>query len=441
MKDDALSQFNADFVFCRDLQKPVSPISTGIGFLDHMIDQFNSHAQIGVALTISDPGVDGSSPKDHNLHASHDQAKLMRVVGSTLGTEFRKLLQSSPTTGSSSRFCCPLDEALVACELEFNDKAASDSNQSPGKLKKFTLPPYGKFPSTGRKHVGQMETDKLELFWKSLAEHSGLQVNLDKIRGDNGHHIVESSFKAFSRALRNLLDGTNTVIGSDNRLDQVYGPASENFKTSVDMNRNGTVERATKETSISATVSFDGRAVRQIDTGIVTLDTFLSTLALNAGMSLVVSCKGDLWIDEHHTAEDVSIAIGQVLAQAFGTKAGLNRMWSSAAKVGDSEVEVTMDLSNRPCFTHNLPLDNGEDEKVGDLSLEMFEHVLDSLVVNARMTVHIVSSSPSSPSGALNLEDTVQAVGIAFGQALKYCSMVDCRRAGATASSKGTLSV
>jgi imidazoleglycerol-phosphate dehydratase len=73
---------------------------------------------------------------------------------------------------------------------------------------------------------------------------------------------------------------------------------------------------------------------------------------------------------------------------------------------------------------------------VGDLSLEMFEHVLDSLVVNARTTVHVVQIVPSA-----NLGDTVQAVAIAFGVALKHCAVVDCRRAGATASSKGTLSV
>jgi imidazoleglycerol-phosphate dehydratase len=95
-----------------------------------------------------------------------------------------------------------------------------------------------------------------------------------------------------------------------------------------------------------------------------------------------------------------------------------------------------MDLSNRPCFTHNLSLDRGDGvEKVGDLSLEMFEHALDSLVVNAKVTVHVVELEVGS------LEDMVLATAMSFGEALKYCSMVDLRRSGATASSKGTLSV
>jgi len=110
-------------------------------------------------------------------------------------------------------------------------------------------------------------------------------------------------------------------------------------------------------------------------------------------------------------------------------------MWCADAEQGDTKIQVVIDLSNRPCLTHNLNLDNGE-EKVGDLPLEMFEHVLDSLVVNARMTVHILQIHATT-----NREDTVKATAEAFGKALKYCAMIDHRRAGATASSKGTLSV
>ena len=99
---------------------------------------------------------------------------------------------------------------------------------------------------------------------------------------------------------------------------------------------------------------------------------------------------------------------------------------------------MTMDLSNRPCLTHNLSLDHRPQEMVGDLSVEMLDHVLDSVVVNGRMTVHIVEVKSSSSS---NLLDTVTATARALGQALKYCAMMDGRRAGATASSKGTLSV
>lgn len=415
---------------------------TGIGFLDHMVDQFNSHAQIGTTLTIDDfagenvkdvtslniseTEIEANKVHDRNRHAGHDQGKLMSLVGAKLGTEFKRLLEESPTSGTSSRFCCPLDEALVACTLKRSEQA--------GSLSLYTLAPFGKFPAAGRKHLGKMETASLKIFWESLAEHAGLDISLRKVRGDNGHHIVESSFKAVSRALRNLIDGID--VSAPDTAALMYGPGSDNWKQGLAAQRQGTVTRQTRETSIATTVRFDGGAAGvQIDTGIAILDDFFTKLSNAAAMSLNTECKGDLYIDDHHTSEDVSIAVGQVLNEAFGTKAGLNRMWCATATAGDSTVEVTMDLSNRPCLTHNLNLDNGE-ELVGDLSMEMFEHVLDSLTVNARMTVHMVQVHPNS-----NIKDTVDAVAIAFGEALKYCSMIDGRRAGATASSKGTLSV
>jgi imidazoleglycerol-phosphate dehydratase len=133
----------------------------------------------------------------------------------------------------------------------------------------------------------------------------------------------------------------------------------------------------------------------------------------------------------------VSIAIGQVLNKALGSKAGLNRMWTSSVKEGDAEVEVVMDLSNRPCFTHNL--DFGLDEMCGGISMEMVEHVFDSFVMNGHMTVHVVQKKVDD--AGLTTRDVVLATARAFGAALNKCIAVDPRRAGKTASSKGTLSV
>ena len=119
-------------------------------------------------------------------------------------------------------------------------------------------------------------------------------------------------------------------------------------------------------------------------------------------------------------------------------------MWLSVARYEKAEVEVTMDLSNRPCLRHNLHDSLGIQEYVDSdskssscpLSCEMMEHVLDSLVMNSRMTLHIVENQPGS-----TLYDTIMCTARAFGKALRVCSMVDQRRAGKTASSKGTLSV
>ena len=465
------ARFHADFVLCEDLTKPQGLIRTGVGFLDHMIDQLNSHAQIGIALTVVGDDLTSSSssssnnnnnstatspPDDnnggearnhhHNRYASYDQARLLRLVGSTLGLEIKKLLARriiTPTAeelSSSSRFCCPLDESLVVCQLTTTHDRASG-----GLLQSYNLSPYGKY---SRQFIGKLETVHLATFWQSFAQQSGLQIALTKVRGNNAHHIVEASFKAFSRALRNLLDGVDTVehcatendSREESRRSNLYGPLSDNWRASVLLQRKGHIERKTKETSISVSLQLDGGAVgSKVLTGIQSLDEFWITLAKEAQCSLQLSCHGDLWIDEHHTAEDVAIAVGQVVNEALGTKAGLNRMWSCQASCGSSTVEATMDLSNRPELHHNLfATISGGEEMVGDLPLEMMEHVLESFVVNARMTVHLVERLASEDHHPM---DTVQAVAQALGRAFFYCASVDLRRAGGTASSKGTLSV
>jgi imidazoleglycerol-phosphate dehydratase len=486
------SLFTTTGVACVDLTKNPKPIHTGIGFLDHMMDQINSHAQIGVGLTVhhhsdfsslsNDSKLSGSDDKDHPSSSNHNrlsqanQASLLRHVGWTLGSQLallNKFLSLEDDTTATSRFCCPLDEALVECVLvkpavpnkkrKLEEGTTSTTSTKPvGDLIRYELAPFGKFPKeTGRTKIGHLETAALEEFWKAFAKSTGLQISLVKLRGDNGHHIVESTFKAFSRAIRNLLDGTNTTTASTtpNHKESapyqqaMWGESSLNWKQSLELKRQGTVERSTKETNIHVALQLDGGVAGvQIDTGIQTLDRFFTVLAQEAALSLTIACRGDLWVDDHHTAEDVAIAVGQVLNTALGTKAGLNRMWCAQHTVGAATVEVTMDLSNRPCLIHNLALEDGKEEHVGDLSVEMFDHVLESLVVNGRMTVHIVleetapkkeeeEENGTEPQHPSTLEDRAMATAAAFGRALKYWTMVDHRRAGKTASSKGTLSV
>ena len=438
------------------------PIHTGVGFLDHMLDQLNSHAQVGVGLTVTvqesdangngngngnankiqktDASTDITKNRNRLASQSKSQTELFETVGTQVGKALKEMIGSAhPQSDESltmSRFCCPLDEALVECILAPSD---DKDEAGSGSLESYTLAPFGKYPKlTGRTHIGTLETAALQPFWQALAKESGLQISLNKLRGDNAHHIVESSFKAFSRALRNYLDASQKLWTSG---------SSDNDKASIALAREGKVVRQTKETSISVLLQLNGQSSdTKIDTGISIMDQFFTLLASEANMTLQIACKGDLWVDDHHTSEDVSIAVGQCLDQALGTKAGLNRMWLSRATLGQAQVEVTMDLSNRPCLRHNLDHTLEQAEYVDDsdtsittrskLSCEMLEHVLDSLVMNGRMTVHIVELAQGA-----TVEETVLCTAMAFGKALRVCAMVDCRRAGQTASSKGTLSV
>lgn len=397
---------------CTLLEFQKGTASTGIGFLDHMLDQITSHAQIGVHLQVPKPA---DATSDANFNAQEDQCDLLMRVGTAVGRAVSQLIADLPNDRDSS-FSCPLDEALVSCHLTKQPLLNTNNNND---CLDYNLAPYGTFPKhTGRTHIGKLTTAAVVHFWQGLATASGLHIGLRKVRGDNGHHIIESSFKAFSRCLRNYIDGVTLQ-----QADCLYGSACENYSASLALQRVGTVSRSTKETKITVKVLFDGgKEGVSVQTGIQTLNVFYTELAQAADLSLIIDCKGDLWIDEHHTAEDVSISVGQCLNTALGTKAGLNRMWS----VGS----ITMDLSNRPCFVHNINL---ERELLGDLSVEMFEHTLDSLTINARITVHMVTNNDPQTILVDSARD--------FGTALKYCAMIDQRRAGKTASSKGTLSV
>lgn len=452
-----------------DLAKSSNPIATGVGFLDHMIDQFNSHAQVGVGITVVRSGGDDEdvdlSDKNRLSEPADDQTELVAAAGKALGKEFRGLIEAkasgtsnSGSEGRSSRFCCPLDEALVECRLAVPLAAGEDGKE--GKLVDFTLPPYGIYPSSaGRTRIGCMVTSHLRLFFEELAKSSGLTVSLCKIRGDNGHHVVESAFKAFSRALRNLLDGTDTgsATSSDSSgagggasFEDTWGVQSESYRAGLALSRSAELDRSTKETSIAVKLQLDWmHSGVAVSTGVPALDDIFTALAKEAKISLDVKCRGDTWVDDHHTSEDVAIAVGQCLNKALGTKAGLNRMWCAVGTSGDAEVEVTMDLSNRPCLTHDLSLssNSGGEEYVGSaptdtssvgtsLSVEMFEHVLDSLVSQGQMTVHAVQRKEGA-----TVAETATATAVSFGRALRMCSAVDTRRAGKTASSKGTLSV
>jgi imidazoleglycerol-phosphate dehydratase len=316
------SSFEISNVECLNLEKSTLPISTGVGFLDHMLDQFNSHAQVGVAISVATAE---TSVEDHNRYASYSQETLQNQVGAALGAQLKTILTNVPD-GAQSRFCCPLDEALVECII----------TKGSGKLTEFTLPPYGIYPRPhGRSSIGLMETKYIQNFMTTLAQQSGLDMKLRKIRGVNGHHIVESAFKALSRALRNLLDGTNTNTESPAIPQQQWGVNSESHKQSLQLQRSGKIERQTKETSILVELHFDhGSRGVSVETGISTLNEFWKVLAVEANVSLTVQCKGDLWVDDHHTSEDVAIAVGQVLTKAFGTKAGLNRMWCTQGQIG-----------------------------------------------------------------------------------------------------------
>ncbi|KAK5145927.1 hypothetical protein LTR04_001172 [Oleoguttula sp. CCFEE 6159] len=123
-----------------------------------------------------------------------------------------------------------------------------------------------------------------------------------------------------------------------------------------------------------------------VDSGIGFLDHMLHALAKHAGWSLRLRCRGDLHIDDHHTAEDTFIALGQAFKTALHTTTGLARFGSAYCPLDEALARAVVDLSNRPYSVIDLGLKR---ERIGDLSCEMLPHCLQSFAQGAGVTLHV----------------------------------------------------
>ncbi|KAF8610256.1 IGPD-domain-containing protein [Ceratobasidium sp. AG-I] len=155
--------------------------------------------------------------------------------------------------------------------------------------------------------------------------------------------------------------------------------------------RTATVSRKTSETEIEVTIELDcnpglKKQVIDVSTGIGFLDHMYNALAKHGHMSLTMKCKGDLWIDDHHTAEDSALALGQAFHEALGEVRGIRRYGTGFAPLDEALSRVVVDISSRPYCVVDLGLKR---EKIGDLSCEMIPHVFHSFAMAAGLTLHV----------------------------------------------------
>ena len=150
--------------------------------------------------------------------------------------------------------------------------------------------------------------------------------------------------------------------------------------------RLATVVRKTNETDISLSLDLDGKGSSEISTGIGFLDHMLTALTKHGGFDLSLSCKGDLEVDDHHTAEDCALALGQAMDEALGDRAGITRFGYAYAPLDEALARAVVDLSGRPFADASLALTG---EKVGALSCEMLPHVIVSLAAAAKASIHV----------------------------------------------------
>jgi len=150
--------------------------------------------------------------------------------------------------------------------------------------------------------------------------------------------------------------------------------------------RSATIERKTNETEISGTLALDGMGASNVQTGIGFLDHMLDALACHARFDLELRCKGDLEIDDHHTAEDCGLALGAAIREALGDRVGIERFGSAYAPLDEALARAVVDISGRPFAAIDLGLTR---ERLGDLSCENIPHVLSSMATAAGITLHV----------------------------------------------------
>ncbi len=177
------------------------------------------------------------------------------------------------------------------------------------------------------------------------------------------------------------LGAKGLLINAENPSES-WRPAVEAIRGSE---RTAVVQRKTKETDIYVKVDLDGKGESRIDSGIKFFDHMLDQLVHHGGISLTATCKGDLEVDEHHTIEDLGIALGEALAQALGDKAGIAR-YGFALPMDEARAIVLLDFGGRAELVWDVEFTR---EYVGDMPTEMFKHFFKSLSNSMKANLYI----------------------------------------------------
>ena len=194
--------------------------------------------------------------------------------------------------------------------------------------------------------------------------------------------------------------------------------------------RKATVERNTLETRVKVTVDLDGQGHADLATGVPFFDHMLDQVARHGMLDLAVHADGDTQIDDHHTVEDVGIALGQALREALGDKAGIHRFGHAYCPLDEALSRAVVDLSGRPGLEFHVAFPR---DRVGGFDVELVQEFMQGLVNHAFMTLHVDGIR------GLNTHHVIETVFKALGRALRTAVEQDTRAAGATPSTKGAL--
>ena len=194
--------------------------------------------------------------------------------------------------------------------------------------------------------------------------------------------------------------------------------------------RRAVISRRTTETQIELTLVLDGQGKYKVSTGIRFLDHMLELVARHGAFDLRVKATGDLDVDQHHTVEDLGIALGEAVSAAIGTRRGINRAGYFVMPMDETLAVAAIDLGGRPHSVLDLPV---KAPRVGDLQTELVHDFFEGFAMAARANVHLkVMYGRSS-------HHQIEAVFKAFARALRVACATDKRLAKMLPSTKGLL--
>lgn len=194
--------------------------------------------------------------------------------------------------------------------------------------------------------------------------------------------------------------------------------------------RTAIIERNTNETQIKLSVNLDGNGNSDIKTGVGFMDHMLTLFAKHGGFDLNIACSGDTWVDFHHSAEDIGIALGQAFKQALGDCKGITRYGNMILPMDESLILSAIDISGRSYLGYGL---NIPTEKVGEFDTELVEEFWLAFVRNANVTLHIQQLAGS------NSHHIIEACFKSVARSLKAAVAIDSKNADTIPSTKGVL--
>jgi imidazoleglycerol-phosphate dehydratase len=195
--------------------------------------------------------------------------------------------------------------------------------------------------------------------------------------------------------------------------------------------RKASVKRGTAETKISLAINLDGTGKAEIATGIGFLDHMLFLLARHSLIDMTIKARGDLEVDDHHTAEDVGIALGQAFKEALGDKKGITRYAECLMPMDETLTRVAVDISGRPFLVFRTAFPT---QKIGTFDSELVREWFQAFTINAGLTLHI-----ETLYGA-NSHHIAESCYKGLARVLRQAVAIDPRTKSMVPSTKGTLS-